>query len=541
MVRASAVNHGGAGKGFSVPNPRAQGELVRAALDRAGLRPADLDYLEAHGTGTALGDPIEVTGMLRAFQDDLPERLPIGSVKSAIGHAESAAGIAAITKVLLQMRHGELAPSLHADRINPNIDFGATLFRVQRELAPWPRRVLAGGTVGPRTAGVSSFGAGGTNAHIILQEHLGEPETRIPATGPQLAVFSARDTDRLAAQARRLAAHLRAEGAESASEEVAWTLQWGREAMENRLAVLFHDLPELAARLDEFVAGGRPAESWTGVVDLRRPAADQVLSADPAACAVAWTSGRQVDWSALHPGGRPARVALPGYPFGGDRIRLAAADAELATPAVGGAVEGLLLTRHRVPAEPVGHGVPPGRTAILAAPGTEATAARLAAVLPAAEVLAPDQLAVDLAGPDTRWERFDAVVDLAGCTDPALPPDHSLLPTWLRWMQHLVDHGRRELSVLLVSRGPGLGGADRAGLYRMLQSEYRHVRSRHVDLGPDPSDDQLCRWVTDELGADGSRPRSPTGTASGTGWSCASCRTTGRRARRRSRQARCSG
>ncbi|MBE9498208.1 SDR family oxidoreductase [Streptomyces sp. GKU 257-1] len=114
VVKSSAVNHGGTGRGFNVPSPKAQGDLVRTALDRARMRPADLDYIEAHGTGTALGDPVEITGLLRAFDGDLPERLPIGSVKSGIGHAESAAGIAALTKVLLQMRHGEFAPSLHA-------------------------------------------------------------------------------------------------------------------------------------------------------------------------------------------------------------------------------------------------------------------------------------------------------------------------------------------------------------------------------------------------------------------------------------------
>ncbi|MBJ6640800.1 type I polyketide synthase [Streptomyces sp. DHE7-1] len=293
VVKASAVNHGGAGAGYSVPNPRAQGDLVRAALDRAGLRPADLDYLEAHGTGTALGDPVEVNGMLRAFEGDLPDRLPIGSVKSNIGHAESAAGIAAITKVLLQMRHGELAPSLHADRLNPNIDFTSTPFEVQRERAPWPRRVTADGTVRPRTAGVSSFGAGGTNAHIILQEHLG-PDGPAPAAvaGPHLAVLSARDADRLLAQARRLAAHLRAETGGMTAQQIAWTLQTGREAMAHRLAVLFEDLPGLAARLEEFAAGAGPAGGWTGVVDPRRPAPGTPSSAGPEALAEAWTRGR---------------------------------------------------------------------------------------------------------------------------------------------------------------------------------------------------------------------------------------------------------
>ncbi|WP_329586161.1 amino acid adenylation domain-containing protein [Kitasatospora sp. NBC_01250] len=540
VVKASSVNHGGAGAGYSVPNPKAQGDLVRAALDRARLSAADLDYLEAHGTGTALGDPVEVNGMLRAFGKELPEQLPIGSVKSNIGHAESAAGIAAITKVLLQLRHGELAPSLHADRLNPNIDFATTPFRVQREGAPWPRRVLADGTVRPRTAGVSSFGAGGTNAHIILQEYLGEQAPpSVPAPGPQLAVLSAKDARHLTAQARRLAAHLRAEGAQAAPAEVAWTLQSGREAMAHRLAVLFHDLPELAARLEESAAGGQPAGSWTGVVDPRRPAAGEAPAAEPAACAEAWTAGRSVDWSALHPGTRPRRVPLPGYPFEGDRVWLAAADAELAalrtvapttarptsavpTPQGTGepAPQGLLLTRQWVPAPAAARTALPGCTAVLAVPGTEALAARLAALLPAAEVLTGERLTAELADPATRWDRFDAVVDLAGCADPALPPAHSLLPSWLGWLQHQVDQGRRELSVLLVSRatgsdeggesgqaGPvGLGGAARVGLYRMLQSEYRHLRSRHLDLGRRTTDEQLCHWVAEELATEGDLP-----------------------------------
>ncbi|WSP77978.1 amino acid adenylation domain-containing protein [Streptomyces sp. NBC_01235] len=519
VVKASAVNHGGTGRGFNVPNPKAQGDLVRAALDRAGMRPADLDYVEAHGTGTALGDPVEINGMLRAFQDDMPERLPIGSVKSGIGHAESAAGIAAVTKVLLQMRHGELAPSLHADELNPNVDFAATPFEVQRELAPWPRRVLADGTERPRTAGVSSFGAGGTNAHVILQEFPDAPPASAAPAGGQLAVLSAREADRLVEQARRLAAHLRAEGAGAAPQDVAWTLQSGREAMAHRLAVRFDTVTELAARLDKFAVGGQPVGSWTGVVDPRRPAPGGAPSTDPAACAVAWTSGRQIDWSVLHGGVRPCRVPLPGYPFGGERVWLAAADAELAAleehlapkPAASAASaeEGLLLTTHWLPARlPAPAGLS-GPTAVLAAPGTEALAARLAAVLPAAQVLTTERLAADLAGTGTRWDRFDAVIDLAGCAGPGGSfgavgsVNRSALRTWLSWLQHTVDQSRRGLTALLVSRGTKAvhGGAVRTGLYRMLQSEYRHVTSRHVAMGS-CTDDELCRRVADELGGD---------------------------------------
>ncbi|MCF3118697.1 amino acid adenylation domain-containing protein [Streptomyces arenae] len=525
VVKASAVNHGGTGRGFNVPNPKAQGDLVKAALDRAGLRPADLDYVEAHGTGTALGDPVEITGMLRAFQDDLPERLPIGSVKSGIGHAESAAGIAAVTKVLLQMRHGELAPSLHADELNPNVDFAATPFEVQRELAPWPRRVLADGTERPRTAGISSFGAGGTNAHVILQEFPGAPRVSAVPAGGQLAVLSAKEADRLVEQARRLAAHLRAEGASWTPQDVAWTLQSGREAMAHRLAVPFDEVAELAVHLEEFAAGGIPAGARAGVVDPRRPVPGDAPAADPAAYAAAWTSGLRVDWSALHGGTRPCRVPLPGYPFGGERVWLAAADAELAAldgalaPAVtSGAAyaavdsvtaapapfaEGLLLATHWVPAQLPAQNVPFGPTAVLAAPGTEALAARLVAALPDAEVLTPELLAADLADPATRWDRFGSVVDLAGCVASDGGVGRAALRTWLGWLQHAVDQGRRGLTALLVSRTTGAvhGGAARTGLYRMLQSEYRHVTSRHVDMGL-CADEELLRRVADELGAD---------------------------------------
>ncbi|WP_257389582.1 type I polyketide synthase, partial [Tahibacter caeni] len=158
VVRASSINHGGKTNGYTVPNPNAQAELIRAALDQARIAPQSLDYIEAHGTGTALGDPIEITGLSKALAetDESGWRCAIGSVKSNIGHLESAAGIAALTKVLLQLRHGALVPSLHAEPANPHIDFARTPFRVQTALAPWPRRDGQ-----PRRSGISSFGAGG--------------------------------------------------------------------------------------------------------------------------------------------------------------------------------------------------------------------------------------------------------------------------------------------------------------------------------------------------------------------------------------------
>lgn len=153
VIKGTAVNHGGRSPGYSVPDPVAQGEVIADALAAAGVDSRALSYLEAHGTGTALGDPIEIAGLAKAFEraDGLPRDCAIGSVKSNIGHGESAAGIAGVTKVLLQMRHGELVPSLHSGTLNPHIDFDRIPLRVQQRLEPWRRPTLETGGQ-PRTS-----------------------------------------------------------------------------------------------------------------------------------------------------------------------------------------------------------------------------------------------------------------------------------------------------------------------------------------------------------------------------------------------------
>ncbi len=342
VIRGSHVNHGGRTSGYTVPNPVAQADLIREALRRAGTDARLVSYFEAHGTGTALGDPVEINGMTRAFRADTADCgfCAIGSVKSNIGHLEAAAGLAGLTKVILQMRHGTLVPTLHARETNPNIDFAATPFFPQQVLAPWPTG-QSGGTLanGPRVACVSSFGAGGTNAHVVVQEYREPADANAPATGPFPIVLSARTAERLLEVARRLERFLSRPGEpEPALVDVAFTLENGREAMEHRLALVAPTVAALADALRGFLAG-RMDGIWQGEVTSNKDAVE-ALSNDPAAASrvVAWmgagifspvldlwVKGYPVAFDAVwatagaHISRAPKRIALPTYPFAPER------------------------------------------------------------------------------------------------------------------------------------------------------------------------------------------------------------------------------
>ncbi|MEU6238486.1 type I polyketide synthase [Kitasatospora sp. NPDC047058] len=308
VILASAVNHGGRTNGYTVPSPRAQQRVITDAMARAGVTPEDIGYVEAHGTGTNLGDPIELTGLTNAYREAgaAPGTWPIGSVKSNVGHLESAAGMAGLAKVLLQFAHRTLVPSLHSAELNPNIDFARSPFRVQRELAAWPEGER------PRRAGLSSFGAGGSNAHLVLEESprpdpsADRPAGEQHAHEPVLYLLSARDEERLRAYAGRSAAFLETERVPLA--DLCFTTQVGREALQTRLAVVATDGAGLVAALRRYAEGGPlPAVTDDGALEE---------------AARRWLGGADVDWAAWHaarPGPVPRRVAAPNYPFAAER------------------------------------------------------------------------------------------------------------------------------------------------------------------------------------------------------------------------------
>lgn len=350
VIKSSAINAGGRTNGYTVPNPKAQSRLVAQALQRASIPAEHLSYIEAHGTGTPLGDPIEIAGLTRAFQEtsDRKQFCSIGSLKSNIGHCESAAGIAGLTKVLLQLKHQQLAPSLHAEISNPEIDFSQTPFKVQKSLEPWQRPIREIHGVMeeiPRIAGISSFGAGGANAHLIVQEHLPPAEVPIPATSSgdseTIIVLSARSAEQLKQKAADLLNFIREEEQSPAARgrkldlaSMAYTLQVGREAMEERLAMVASSVEQLAEKLQVYAAGkvdiedvyrGQVKHGQEGLslfstdADLQQTVSKWIASRKISKLLELWVRGLELDWSKLYGERRPRRMSLPLYPFAKER------------------------------------------------------------------------------------------------------------------------------------------------------------------------------------------------------------------------------
>ncbi|HEX5706032.1 MAG TPA: type I polyketide synthase, partial [Pyrinomonadaceae bacterium] len=248
VIRGSAVNNDGMEKvGYSAPSIKGQAEVIAMAQSLAGVEPDSITYIEAHGTGTKLGDPIEIAALTQAFRAGTERRqfCAVGSVKTNFGHLDAAAGVAGLIKAALAIEHRELPPSLNYEEPNPEIDFARSPFYVNTELREWPEGE------GPRRAGVSSFGMGGTNAHVVLEE---APEAAAaPARrSHELLLLSAKTEQALERARLALAAHLRA-NTETNLADAAYTLKVGRKEFGRRLAVVCAGAEDAVSALE----GGR--------------------------------------------------------------------------------------------------------------------------------------------------------------------------------------------------------------------------------------------------------------------------------------------
>jgi acyl transferase domain-containing protein len=256
IIRGSAINNDGRVKvGYTAPSGDGEARVIAEAMAMAGVEPESISMIEAHGAGTLLGDPIEVSALLDAFGDCGGTRqfCALGSVKSNIGHVDAAAGIAGFMKAVLALRHRQIPPTLHFERPNPQVDLRNSPFYVNREL-----REMSGK---PLRAGVNSFGIGGTNVHVVLEEPPAAAESA-PATRPfDLVMLSARTPSALDAATERLASHFNGDLA-----DVAFTLRHGRRAFSERRFVVASDRDDAIAALRD------PQRLVTGSAPSGRPA-----------------------------------------------------------------------------------------------------------------------------------------------------------------------------------------------------------------------------------------------------------------------------
>jgi len=350
IIKGTAASHDGKTNGYNVPSPVSQSLAIEEALRRSRIDPRTISCVEAHGTGTALGDPIEITGLTDVFRNYTGETgfCSISSVKSNIGHAEAAAGIAQLTKVILQLKHRTLVTNvMHGQGFNPNIDFSQTPFVVQDATTPWKRPALDDGEI-PRRAGISSFGAGGANAHVVIEEYIKEdgkqPQIVTNSSNPAVIVLSARNKERLQEQARRLLAFVEEQQlADTDLADVAYTLQVGREAMEERLGIIAGTAGELRDKLQGFVTGSDGMEGvYRGQAKGNRDfmtvlAVDEemqetiekwVQRGKYGKVLELWVKGLVFDWQRMYRDLKPQRISLPAYPFARDRYWIPGIDKE---------------------------------------------------------------------------------------------------------------------------------------------------------------------------------------------------------------------
>ncbi|KIG17577.1 Malonyl CoA-acyl carrier protein transacylase [Enhygromyxa salina] len=347
VILGSAVNQDGRTRRVTLPSARAQQEVVRVAARRAGISPADLQYVEAHGTGTPVGDPIEAQALGQVLGGGREgPACALGSVKSNIGHAEAAAGVAALIKTALALEHGQIPPHLHFRSAPESIDLAGLGLRIPTSLEPWPA------ANGRRLAGINTFGLGGTNAHLILEgAPPPQPDAKAsPASeAAQLFVVSGRTRAQLDRACARLAAFLRGNRGAQASLADLSLSTIARAQLEHRVACVARSRDELASLLDTHLAGESHAELFYGVVPEasdpgaeaepalpiesgEHPAARGVDDAELAAAdqAPAQREGLLRGLARLYVRGVPARLvasctagakltSLPSYPFAGQR------------------------------------------------------------------------------------------------------------------------------------------------------------------------------------------------------------------------------
>ncbi len=341
VIKGWGVNQDGKTNGITAPNPESQAQLEQWIYTKYSVNPEDIQLIEAHGTGTKLGDPMEFDALCKSFRHFTEKEgyCALGSVKSNIGHLAPASGIAGLIKILLALKHRKLPPTANFDTLNDQIQLKGSPFYISTECRDWvvPHEK-------PRCAAVSSFGYSGTNAHIVIEEYLEKAATPQTArasevTGPQIIVLSAKSAENLNDYAKEIAAFLTGNADDPLNlSDVAYTLQVGREAMEARMAVTVHTMEELKEKLAGFIEGrrdikglyqGQPGKDNKDIMavfaadkDMAKTIEAWIAKGKYSRLSDFWVRGLSFDWNKLYGDIKPRRISLPTYPFSEEPYRM---------------------------------------------------------------------------------------------------------------------------------------------------------------------------------------------------------------------------
>ncbi|WP_444996462.1 SDR family NAD(P)-dependent oxidoreductase [Aliikangiella sp. IMCC44359] len=557
LIKGSGENHGGRANSLTAPNPKAQADLLSGVYSRAQIDPRTVGYIEAHGTGTELGDPVEVNGMKMAFKDlykatgDTSVRdthVGIGSAKSNIGHLELGAGAAGAIKVLLQLKHKTLAKSLHNEELNPYIQLENTPFRVIGQTEPWPAICDEQGNEFPRRAGVSSFGFGGANAHIVFEEYVGQaPVVNQEANAEHLVVLSAKNEERLKARAQQLLDALTDGKTPLANQSVnrysdkdliniVYTLQVGREPMEQRMGFKVNSLEQLCEKLKQYLNNEEVAGLYAGKVErndemlglfaddneLEEAVSKWVERNKTAKLLSLWVKGYDFDWNKLYANYPvlPQRISLPVYPFAQERHWPNFDIAQLVPGEENRNQPNVIKRQTRylgkgwqaIPLNKADKSrLPEGVIVILANNQTLELANKVAEQLTNSYIANADEsteLSSIVKSMQEQSANYAGCIDLIGCGN-----EQTTSLEWLPLLQQMIEQAKPEQKSLYLCVTQGLelfnnekvnlAGAGRVGLYRMLQSEYGNkLRAYHIDDDPISDDDLLVKHIVSEWQSD---------------------------------------
>ncbi len=325
VIKASEINHDADSNGYMAPNPKAQELLISNAIKKAGISAKEISYIEAHGTGTPIGDPIEVNALSKAFRRTTTENqfCSLGSIKTNIGHSEGAAGIVGLIKVLLQMKYKALVPSLHSEELSPTIDFENSPFYVQRTLARWNKPSIQDHGIQKeclRIAGVSSFGAGGANGHILVQEYEEEKKSIHNEDTEQIYILpiSAKTQAQLRIYVNLMYQYITKNKSSLKISSITYTLQQCRNEMEYRAAFVTKTIDGFIQLMNDYLNEKNSQYIFSGTVKKNREKENSrtaIADIETArSIAELWVKGSNICWGETIQL-VPDLADLPTYPF----------------------------------------------------------------------------------------------------------------------------------------------------------------------------------------------------------------------------------